>query len=278
MSLSFIENNMGNLRRSEIKVADWILAHADEVIHFSISELAEKVGVSEPTIIRCCRGLGFKGFQDFKITLAQSLIPMVRNIHETVNENEQVPELIEKVFAANSNALQNTLKYLDFNAMDRAVTLLARSERIIFFGMGGSAVVAMDGHHKFFRIGIHCSWFADSHMAAMAAALMGPNQVFVAISHSGSTREVVEALNIAAGAGAETIAIVSQHTSPVSKAANLVLCVDAQETNFKLEPMSSRIAQLTLVDVLSVGVSLAHRDEVLVNLTKCRKALVDKRY
>ncbi len=276
--LSFIENNVSRLRKSEVKVADCILGAADQVIHFSVSELAEKAGVSEPTVIRFCRGLGFKGFQDFKIHLAQAIIPMVRNIHESVDGDEMVPDLIKKVFDANIAAIRNTLGTLDYDVVSSTVEILAKSDKIIFYGLGGSAVVAMDAYHKFFRIGIPCEWFNDSHMAVMAAAMLKPNQVFVVISHSGSSRDVVEALKVAGETGAETVAIVSQHKSPVSKVAKRVLIVDSPETNVKFEPMSSRIAQLSVIDALCVGVSLVRSDEVIANLTKSRKALVEKRY
>jgi len=277
-SMKFITDNYAKLRKSEIKVADYILEHAEEAIHFSVSELADQADVSEPTVIRFCRGLGFKGFQDFKINLAQSIIPAVRNIHESVNEGEEVPELIRKVFDANVSSVKSTLGTLDFSAVQAAIQELAQADRIIFHGLGGSAVVAMDAYHKFFRIGIPCEWFNDGHMAIMAASMMRPGQVFIAISHSGSSRDVVEALETAAATGASTIAIVSHLKSPVSKVARLSLCVDSTETEYRFEPMASRIAQLCVVDVLSVGVSLLRSDEVIANLTKSRKALAKKRY
>ena len=276
--MKFITDNYAKLRKSEVKVADYILEHADEVIHFSVSELAAEALVSEPTVIRFCRGIGFKGFQDFKIYLAQNLIPPLRSIHESVNEGEEVPELIRKVFDANVASVQSTLETLDFAAVQAAIDELAKAEKIIFFGLGGSAVVAMDAFHKFFRIGIPCEWFNDSHMALMAASMMKPGQILIAISHSGSTRDVVDAIETATAAGASTIAIVSHHKSPVSNVAALSLCVASTEMGFRFEPMASRIAQLSVVDVLSVGVSLLRSDEVVANLIATRKALARKRY
>lgn len=276
--LSFIEQSIDQLRKSEVKVADTILAKPDQVIHFSVSELADMARVSEPTVIRFCRALGFKGFQDFKIYLAQALIPAFRNIHESVDGDEKTPELIKKVFDANTSAIINTKNTLDYNELNTVIQLISRSSKIIFYGLGGSAVIAMDGYHKFFRIGIPCEWFTDSHMASMAAAMMQENQVFIAISHSGSSRDVVEALKVANQAGAETVAVVSQKKSPVSKTARHVLCVHSTETNFKFEPMSSRIAQLCVIDVLSVGVSIIRSENVVENLNKARKSLVEKRY
>lgn len=276
--LSFITEHRHRLRKSEVKVADYVGTHAGDVIHCSISELADKVGVSEPTVIRFCRAIGFKGFQDFKIFLAQSIIPSMQNIHESLKGNEEVPELINNVFEANVNATQRSLRILDFPELDRVIKLMASSSRIIFFGLGGSAVVAMDAYHKMFRVNINCEWFNDPHMAIMAASMMTPGQVFFAISHSGSTVDVVHAVELANKAGAETVAIVTHSKSPVSKIAGCSLCVAANETMFKMEPMSSRIAQLSIIDVLSVGIAMASRDETVSNLNKSRRALVDNRY
>lgn len=108
--------------------------------------------------------------------------------------------------------------------------------------------------------------------------MMKPGEIFIAISHSGSTKDVVEVLNVANKSQAETISIVSTIKSPVTKVSKHVLCVDAPETNFKFEPMTSRIAQLSVIDAIAVGVSLMRSDEVLDNLRKSRAALIDKRY
>jgi len=273
-----IMEKYNSLRKSETKVADIILEHPEAAIHFSVSELAEQAGVSDPTVIRFCRSLGFKGFQDFKIYLAQSIIPGIRNIHETVNQGENVPDLVRKVFDANTAAIQSTLGTLDFASIDEAIKELSNAKRIMFFGLGNSAVVAKDAYHKFFRIGIPCEWFEDSHMAMMAASIMKPEEVLVVISHSGSTTDIVDVLDVASKAGARSIAIVSHHKSPVSGKADHTLCVASTETEYRFEPMASRIAQLSVIDVLSVGVSLLHSEVYIANLEKSRKALVRKRY
>lgn len=278
MRLSFIEDNIGKLRRSEVKVAEFIPEHAQEVVHFSLSELAERVGVSEPTVMRFCRSLGFSGWQTFKIHLAQATIPQVRNIHESIEESDPPPELVAKVCRANIAAIEETLNVLDFKAVERAIDALAAAEKVIFHGFGGSAAVAMDAHHKFFRTSIPCEYIVDAHMAIMGAAMMNERQVFLAISHSGASRDVVEVLKVAAEAGATTIAIVSHSKSPVSKIADVTLRVAAQETDVKFEPMASRIAQLCIVDILTVGVELRHKDEFYANLAKTRAALASKRF
>ncbi len=276
--VNFISDKYGELRKSEMKVADYVLRKAEEVIHFSVSQLAEQAKVSDPTVIRFCRALGFKGFQDFKIHLAQNVIPAVRTIHESMNEKEEAPELIRKVFDANQEAIRSTFGTLDFSVVQKAIDELCTAEKIIFHGLAGSAAVAMDAHHKFFRIGIPCEWYSDPHMAIMAAAMMKPGQVFVAISHSGATYDVIASVQAAKNAGAATIGIVSYAKSPLSKVAKHTLLVGSSETGYRFEPMASRIAQLCVIDVLSVGVSLLRSEEVISNLNKSRNAIANKRY
>lgn len=277
-NLEFINSKKDIMRNSERKVAECILSSPDTIIHSTISELAEKAGVSDPTVIRFCRCLGFSGYQEFKIHLAQALIPQLHNIHEDLDGTEQAPALLKKVFHANIVAIQNSLETLNYSEVQQAISLISVSNKIIFFGVGGSAAVAKDAYHKFFRIGIPCQWFEDTHMATMAASMMTKGEIFFAISHSGNTKDIVEALGVANKTGAETIALVTALNSPVSKVSRHVLRVYANETNVKFEPMSSRMAQLSVIDALSVGISMQRSNAVLDNLQKSRIALIDKRY
>jgi DNA-binding MurR/RpiR family transcriptional regulator len=276
--LRAIQADLDQLRNSERRVAEYILAAPEKVIYQSISELAENAGTSEPTVIRFCRALKFRGYHDLKIQLAQDLVPEVKHIHEEVAPGDDAATLARKVFHTNALAITSTLDLLDPQALDRAIRTLAGAKRIEFFGLGGSGAVAMDAHHKFFRLGIPCGWLNDSHMQAMSAAMMNPSCVLVAISHSGSTKDIVEALEIAKGTGATSIAIVSHRKAPVVELADIALCVHARETGFKPEPMSARIAHLCLIDALAVGVALKRSQLVVASLQRTRKALVNKRF
>jgi RpiR family carbohydrate utilization transcriptional regulator len=270
--------HLDDLRNSEKKVAVAVLGSPDKVIYQSISELADNAGTSEPTVLRFCRALGFRGYHDLKIQLAQDLVPEVKNIHEDVTRGDDAATLIRKVLNANVIAINATLDTVDPAMVDRAVQVLARAKHIDFFGLGGSGAVAMDAYHKFFRLGIPCGWQSDSHMQAMSAALMTARNVVVAISHSGSTKDIVESLEIAKANRATTIAIVSHRKSPVASLADIALCVQAKETGFKPEPMSSRIAHLCVIDVLAVGVALKRSRDFVASVQKTRKALVNKRH
>lgn len=276
--LRAIQTHLDDLRNSEKKVALVVIGSPDKVIYQSISELAENAGTSEPTVLRFCRALGFRGYHDLKIQLAQDLVPEMKNIHEDVVSGDDAAALIRKVLNANVIAINTTLDILDPGMVGRAIQALARAKRIDFFGLGGSGAVAMDAHHKFFRLGIPCGWQSDSYMQAMTAALMTPKNVVVAISHSGSSKDIVEALQIAKANGAIAIAIVSHRKSPVASLADIPLCVHTKETGFKPEPMSSRIAHLCVIDVLAVGVALKKRQSFVASVQKTREALVNKRY
>jgi DNA-binding MurR/RpiR family transcriptional regulator len=276
--LRAVRLHLDDLRDSEKKVARVVLETPGQVIYRSISELAEEAGTSEPTVLRFCRALGFRGYHDLKIQLAQDLVPEVKNIHEDVTARDDAATLVRKVLNANAIAIADTLETLDPAQADKAVRILAGAERIEFIGFGGSAAVAMDAYHKFFRIGIPCGWQDDPHMQAMSAALMTHRGVVVAISHSGSSKDIMETLEIAKAAGAATIAIVSHRKSPVASLADIALCVHSRETGFKPEPMSSRIAHLCAIDVLAVGVALKRSRDFMAGVQKTRKALVNKRY
>ena len=274
--LQVIQGYLEDLRNSEKKVAQYVLTSPAKVIYQSISEVAENAGTSEPTVIRFCRALGFSGFQDLKIQLAQDLVPEIKNIHEDVEPGDDTPTLIRKIFQANINALNTTFEILNPEIVDKAIHTLAKAKRIDFFGMAGPGIVAKDAHNKFFRLGISCAYYTDPQMQNMSAALMDSKSVLVIISHSGAIKDQIEAMEIAKAAGATTIAIVSHRRSPAAKMADIPLCVYARESSFKPEPISARIAAICVIDVLFVGVALKRREEFVANLHKTRKALVNK--
>lgn len=277
-SLSFISERRTELRKSEVKVADFVMANPQKVVHSSISELAESADVSEPTVIRFCRRIGFKGYQDFKIALAQSVVPRIKSIHESITEHDNAQSLTMKVFQANIAAIQDSLDTLDFVTMERVIEACASARSILFFGLGGSASVAQDAYHKFFRVGIPCNWYEDTHMQAMGASMLGEGDVVIAISHSGSSKDIVEAIELATEAGAITVAVTSHVKSPVSQVASHVLSVNTTETSYRFEPMSSRIAHLSVIDAVAVGVSMRRQEHYVESVRRTRRSLVRKRY
>jgi len=267
-----------SLSSREKAVADYILKNPQEIIHLSITEFSENSSVAEATIFRFCKRLGFRGYQAFKIALASEVVEPIKNIHEEIKEEDKVLTLAEKVFTGHIEAIKDTLNLLDGLVLENIVETLSRATRIDFYGSGGSSAIAMDAYHKFLRTGINCHAHSDGHQQIISAALLGPGQAAIGISHSGSNKDVIEALRIAKANGAATIAITNHYKSPLTKEADYVLYTTSRETYFRSEALASRLVQLSLIDVLHVAVSVKKQEETLGNLQKIREAISIKRY
>ncbi len=259
-------------------IAAHLTDHPQDVVHLSISELADVTHSSEATIFRLCRQLGYKGYQDLKIALAGELVEEpTRNIHEDVLPEDGMMTVAHKIFHANILGITDTLQVLDEAALEEAVRLLNGAKRVCIYAIGGSAVVADDAYHKFMRTGVQCVAHSDSHLQAMTAALLDRECVAFGISHSGSNKDVLEAFKIAKAAGAKTIALTSYRKSPLAQQADVNLYTSTRETSFRTEAIAARIAQLCIVDALYVGLALARREETLRNLQKVREVISAKR-
>jgi RpiR family transcriptional regulator, carbohydrate utilization regulator len=267
-----------SLSSKEKAVADYILKNPQEIIHLSITEFSEQSAVAEATIFRFCKRLGFRGYQAFKIALASEVVEPIKNIHEEIKEEDEVLTLAEKVFTGHIDAIKDTLNLLDGKVLEDIVGILSRATRIDFYGSGGSSAIALDAYHKFLRTGINCHAHSDGHQQIISAALLSPGQAAIGISHSGSNKDVIEALRIAKANGAATIAITNHYKSPLTKEADHVLYTTSRETFFRSEALASRLVQLSLIDVLHVAVSVRKQEETLGNLQKIREAISIKRY
>jgi RpiR family transcriptional regulator, carbohydrate utilization regulator len=267
-----------SLSSREKAVADYVLKNPQEIIHLSITEFSENSSVAEATIFRFCKRLGFRGYQAFKIALASEVVEPIKNIHEEIKEEDQVLTLAEKVFTGHIDAIKDTLNLLDAKVLEEIVGILSKATRIDFYGSGGSSAIALDAYHKFLRTGINCHAHSDGHQQIISAALLGPGQAAIGISHSGSNKDVIEALRIAKANGASTIAVTNHYKSPLTKEADHVLYTTSRETYFRSEALASRLVQLSLIDVLHVAVSVRKQEETLGNLQKIREAISFKRY
>jgi DNA-binding MurR/RpiR family transcriptional regulator len=261
-----------------LRIADYILAHPADVVHMSVTELAEATGVSEGSVVRLCHQIGTTGYQDLKLALARELVEPVQFIHEDLQPEDQVGTVIEKIFRSNIQALTETLKVLDVGAMQRAVALILAAERVELYGIGSAAPIAVDAHYRMLRIGIPCTVVVDSHVQAVSASLTGPTITTLTISHSGSTQETLAATRLAKEAGAQTIVITNYGKSPIQAYADVVLYTAARETQFRTEAMTSRIAELSIVDTLNACLALATYERSLHIIARTFDVLSTKRF
>src|SRR5579871_1247437 len=225
------------------RIAEFIVANADDVIHMSITELAKATDASEGSIVGLCQQIGASGFQQLKIALAQELVQPVQFIHEDLKKKDDAKTVIEKIIHSDIQALKDTLSVLDPAAMERAVRIILAADRVELYGIGSAAPIAEDAHYRMLRIGINCKVVVDSHMQAVSASLTNPNVATITVSHSGSTLETIEATKLAKEAGARTICITNFGKSPIQAYTDVVLHTMAKETRFRTEAMTSRIAQ-----------------------------------
>ncbi|WP_404996615.1 MurR/RpiR family transcriptional regulator [Caldifermentibacillus hisashii] len=272
--LGQIRSHYARLSEKEKKIADYILNNPENIIHNTINDVAEDLNVADATVFRFCKRIGFKGFQAMKITLAAEIIEPIQQIHEEISESDDERTVMEKVFQSNIHTLKSTLNLIDETAIEQAVDLLLNAGRVDFYGTGGSAVIAMDAYHKFIRTGIKVFTFMDSHFQIMSASQLTKHDVAVVISHSGTNKDTINILKTAKRNGAKIIGITGYPKSPLAKNSDVVLYTSAEETEYRSEALSSRIAQLSLIDALYVNVMKLNKEKAKKSLDKIREAIV----
>jgi RpiR family carbohydrate utilization transcriptional regulator len=244
-----------DLRKSERKVADAVLADPHRFLTATLAQVAHLAEVSQPTVIRFCVGIGCSGFQEFKLRLAHSLALGTPATHSVLSGADSLGAVIEKIFDYTITSLDWARRHLDVAAMEQAVDLLGAAKAIEFFGFGASGIVAADAQQKFPLFGVPCGAQQDSHQQIMVAAMMRPGDVAVAISNTGRTRSVLEIARTARASGAKVIGVTGSN-SPLAAECDVALIVETLDNTNIYTPTISRIASLVVMDVLSTAVAL----------------------
>lgn len=276
MLLSQVKAMREQLRPSERKLADYVIDAPREVLDLSMNEVAARAGVSQPTIARFCHALGFSGFREFKIRLAQAVAADLPAVYRDVSPDEPVPGVAAKVLDRTIGALLQVRNNLSNDAVAAAIELLTHASRIEFYGAGGSGIAAQDIQHKFFRLGMPSVAYADPHTFLMSAALLGPGDVVVAISNTGRTRDIVDAARAALAGGAKVIAI-THGTSPLARLATVGLHANVDEDTDVFSPMTSRTSHLAIGDILAVGVALKRGPDLAEKLAGAKELIARRR-
>jgi DNA-binding MurR/RpiR family transcriptional regulator len=257
-------------------IVERMMEKPEEVIGLSISELADTLRVSEGSVVLLCKKLGYKGYHDLKLKLAQE-IAVQSDIHEEIDQRDSVEEVLKKIFNSSIQALADSLNVLDVEALARAAKAIQEKRKMMVIGTGISGIVAKDLWMRLFRIGISVSLYDSHSTIKMAASILEPDTVMFAISHSGSTSVIVESLKTAHDNGCITVLLTNYSNSPASKIADIMLLTSSRETGVREEEMTSRIAQLAVIDALFVCVTNADYDEASKKLDKTRTAVADER-
>ncbi|MGH3913065.1 MAG: MurR/RpiR family transcriptional regulator [Pseudonocardiaceae bacterium] len=272
-----IRSLLPGLARAEQRVAQVILADPAEVAHRSITDVAEQARTSETTVTRFCKAIGVGGYPELRISLAADAARTAVKVHQEVGSDigpdDLLGDVVTKVAFADARAVEETADQLDIEVLGTVVTALAKARRVNLYGVGASAFVALDFQQKLHRIGHVAFAWSDVHMALTSAALLCPDDVAVGISHTGATTDTLDFMAEARNRGATTVALTNFPRSPITDLADHVLTTAARETTFRSGATSSRIAQLTVVDCLFIGIAQRHMDQSITALDATRDAV-----
>jgi len=275
--LETVQTSLAELSKSERKVANVILAEPQAAIHKSIASLAQEADVSEPTVNRFSRRMGAKGYPDFKLMLAQSLVKGTPFVNRHVDQDDHIGDYTAKIFESTMAALSVTRSHIDLAALEQAIDALSQARKISFFGLGASASVANDAQNKFLRFDTPVFFSDDILMQRMAAINAQPQDVIVFISHTGRTKALCEVAAIARRAKATVIGITAAASSLATEC-GIVLSTQVPEDTDVYMPMASRIAQLVLIDVLITGYTLRRGPDFQAQLQRIKESLRDSRF
>lgn len=271
-----IRSLLPGLARAEQRVAKVVLNEPSRVARQSITEVALAAGTSETTVTRFCKAIGVGGYPQLRIALAADTARTAARSSRTYGGDIEVEDdlatVVSKVAFADARAVEETGEQLDVAALMQVIGAVADAGRIDIYGVGASAFVAADLQQKLHRIGKVSFAWSDTHIMLTSATVLGAGDVAIAISHSGATTDTVEALRIAQEHGARTVAVTNFPRSPITKVADHTLTTAARETTFRSGATASRIAQLTVIDCLFVGVAQRRGPAAILALDAARDA------
>ncbi len=267
-----IEQLLPSLTDAEARVGQWVLAHPRQTLDASVRELATAADCSDPTVIRFCRRLGLTGYRELKLRLAEDLSRPARHVHRDVTAVDSVADAVSKVLDSSLAALlelRANAARLPFTAAAKA---LAEAGQILFLGQGASGRVAADASHKFFRLGVPCSYASDAPTIRQRAAVSRARDVLILVSHRGDPGALVDAATLARVKGA-TIVAVSRVGSPLLDEADIPFALSADEDTGEYTPMSSRLVHLAVLDALHVALALELGPDAIAALRQAKQAL-----
>ena len=272
-----ISQSYYELTAAERKTADYVLKNRDRSQYLSIGELAEESGVAEATVSRFCRRLGYKGYNAFKLAIANAGAPKPAAVPDKpIRDSDDPIELARKLYAVESEAMLQTLSLLRPAEMDKAVAILRDARKVLCMGQGGSMILASEAAHLFSVYDGKFVPVSDSHMQIIASATLTDADAVLFFSYSGATKDMMETLSVVREQGAKTILITRFPRSPGAQLADVVLQCGSNESPLEHGSVPARIAQLFLLDILFTRVCLTRPDGCQANRQRIAEALADK--
>ncbi|MDU5722546.1 MurR/RpiR family transcriptional regulator [Clostridium butyricum] len=266
------------MTESEKKIADYVLVNSSEVYKFSASELANITKTSSSSVVRFSRKLGFEGFQEFKLELAKDDINPVENIeYDYIDTEDNIREVIVKTANKNIQSINDTISLLDEHTIEEAIKAIKNAKNIYIFGIGESALIGLDLQYKLLRIHKNAMMSLESHVQLSMSANISNDDIAIGISYLGKTKEVYSALSKCKEKGAKCITITKFGENPVSSLGDIKIQVPFVEKDLRIGAISSRIVQLTVIDILFVGLAKENFSDVEKYLKETRNMIEELR-
>ncbi|MFQ3544168.1 MurR/RpiR family transcriptional regulator [Halobacillus rhizosphaerae] len=270
-----VRESFATVKPAEKVVADYILHHPEDVVSMSIQQIAAESYSSPSAVLRYCKSIGYEGFKDFKLKLAGDL--SILNMHDLDKQHLEPGDSIKNVMTVithnNIQSLHESLQLLDVEELTKAYRYLTQAKKIDLYGVGSSYLIASDAVQKFMRINRPCTAYSDFHMQRVSAVNLGPEDVAIAITYSGETKQVIECIQIAKSQGAKIIAITKYADTEITSLADAVLFVAAKEDEFRSAAMTSRMATLNVVDILYTACAHEEYDDALFHLKRTHEII-----
>lgn len=268
-----------SLTASEKKTADYVMSHQQQTQFMSITELSDASGVAEATVSRFCRRLGYKGYNAFKLAVANSTAQhraLLTPLSAEVVKEDSIEDMCRKLYAADVDAITQTMEVLNWDSIRRAADLLEKAGRVLCMGQGGSMIIAREAAHLFSTVSGKFFPVEDAHMQVIAATMMTPEDVVLFFSYSGSTLDMMETLKLVRERNARVILVTRFPKSPGAELADVVLQCGANENPLQLGSAAAKIAQIFLLDVLFSELCRRNMESCTQSRRRIADALAEK--
>ncbi len=272
-----------SLSPAEQRVGRIIAEESATAAQLTITELSKRAETSETTVIRFCRAIGFSGYPELRLRLAAEAGRALddgaagEEPGSDISQTDDLATVVKTIAFADARAVEDTAAQLDLDVLQQVIDAVAAARRVDIYGVGASAFVARDFQMKLHRVGLVAYAWSDLHLALTSAALLDGRDVAIGISHTGTTIDTIETFAEAGRRGATTVALTNFPKSPITRIADLTLTTAARETTFRSGAMASRLAQLTVVDCIFVGVAQKTYTQTKAAVEKTREAVRSRR-
>ena len=268
---SRIRTSYHSLSEPQKGVADYILNHPEDLVRNTLNETAKASSVSEPTVLRFLRKIDYTSYQMFRIELARELTgDEPETNYDDVRFGDSLEAVMDKVIQATARSVLDSTAVITLESLEKAIEHILRADRILIAGVGASGAIAADFFHKVVKLGFFCAFATDPHLMNIQAAALGENDLIIAISHSGESREI---LDLVQNPAPKVIALTSYSQSSLARRSAVVLCSSSYETKLRSDAMTSRILQLLIIDILYVAILAKLGPEGLEKVHRSRLAV-----